>query len=371
MRFTLYSIYRILCVLAILFFSEQMLAQEKGAVKGSVVELAGKGGGIPGVNIYLEGTTLGTQTDSLGRFQLKNIPFGRYKIVASMVGYTPYIEFLDVDKQVKNLSVRLAEDTKTLDEIRVVATRDKVWERQMKTFERIFLGESYNKKQVKIRNREAVDFTQTDELLVATANSPLVIENQTLGYTITYELDRLEVSKSLTSFRGLARYELNQPMDKKQADKWEENRKEAYLGSLTHFLKSMMEGRLEDAGFQAYLLKPGMQNLSAGRRGYFYDVSTNRHFPFAPFQYIKHIKDTELYLLDISNAIELVYSKKRVTRPVFIDAPYPYTVLIPKGLVVINAMGNLQDPFTLELRGEMGRAGMAELLPMEYELSAN
>ena len=371
MRFTWISLNRLFWVCAILLFSEQMSAQDRGSVKGSVVEVAGKGGVIPGVNIYLEGTTLGTQTDSLGRFQLKNIPFGRYKIVASMVGFTPYIEFLDVDKQVKNLSIKLAEDTKTLDEIRVVATRDKVWERQMKTFERIFLGENYNKKQVIIRNREAVDFTQTDEVLVAKANSPLVIENQTLGYTITYELDRLEVSKSLTSFRGLARYELNPPANKKQAEKWEENRKEAYLGSLTHFLKSMMEGRLEEAGFQAYLLKPGMQNLSAGRRGYFYDVSTNRHFPFAPFQYIKHIKDTELYLLDISNAIELVYSKKRVSRPVFMDAPYPYTILIPKGLVVINAMGNLQDPFTLELRGEMGRAGMAELLPMDYELPPN
>jgi uncharacterized phage-like protein YoqJ len=346
-------------MLAIFLFSLQISAQDRGSVKGSVVEFAGKGGGIPGVNIYLEGTTLGTQTDSLGRFQLRNIPFGRYKIVASMVGYTPFIDFLDVDKQAKNLAIRLAEDTKTLDEIRVVATRDKVWEKHMKTFERIFLGESYNKKLVKIRNREAVDFMQTDELLVATASSPLVIENQTLGYTITYELDRLEVSKRLTSFRGLARFELNQPVDKKQAEKWEENRKDAYLGSLSHFLKSMMEGRLEDAGFQA------------GRRGYFYDVSTNRHFPFAPFQYIKRIKDTELFLLDISNAIELVYSKKRVTRPVFMDAPYPYTILVPKGLVVFNAMGNLQDPFSLELRGEMGRVGMAELLPMDYELPAN
>lgn len=365
------SVCRLSWMLAIFLFSLQISAQDRGSVKGSVVEFTGKGGGIPGVNIYLEGTTLGTQTDSLGRFQLRNIPFGRYKIVASMVGYTPFIDFLDVDKQAKNLAIRLAEDTKTLDEIRVVATRDKVWEKHMKTFERIFLGESYNKKLVKIRNREAVDFMQTDELLVATASSPLVIENQTLGYTITYELDRLEVSKRLTSFRGLARFELNQPVDKKQAEKWEENRKDAYLGSLSHFLKSMMEGRLEDAGFQAYVLKPGMQDLSAGRRGYFYDVSTNRHFPFAPFQYIKRIKDTELFLLDISNAIELVYSKKRVTRPVFMDAPYPYTILVPKGLVVFNAMGNLQDPFSLELRGEMGRVGMAELLPMDYELPAN
>lgn len=355
----------------LLIFSGRICAQEKGSVQGKVVELGGKQIALPGVNIYLEGSTMGTQTDSLGRFHLRNIPFGRYKIVASMVGYKPSIEILDVDKQAKNLSIQLEEDAKTLDEIRVVSRRDKVWEKQMKTFERIFLGESYNKKQVKIRNREAVDFEQTDDLLIATASSPLVVENQTLGYTITYELDRLEVSKVLTSFRGLARFEVNKPTDNKQAVQWDENRQDAYMGSLSHFLKSMMEGRLEDAGFQSYMLKPGMQDLSAGRRGYFYDVSTNRHFPFAPFQYIKHIKDTELYLLDISNAIELVYTKKRVSRPVFMDAPYPYTILVPKGLVVINSMGNLQDPFSLELRGEMGKMGMAELLPMDYELPAN
>ena len=89
----------------LLIFSGRICAQEKGAVQGKVVELGGKQIAIPGVNIYLEGSTMGTQTDSLGRFHLRNIPFGRYKIVASMVGYKPSIEILDVDKQKWNESL--------------------------------------------------------------------------------------------------------------------------------------------------------------------------------------------------------------------------------------------------------------------------
>jgi hypothetical protein len=131
-------------------------------------------------------------------------------------------------------------------------------------------------------------------------------------------------------------------------------------------LKALFEDNLEAEGFNAYLLKPGIQNTSAGRKGVFYDISTNRHFPFKPAELIKPYQVSDLYILDTQNAIELVYNQRRVLRPVFPDAPYPYTILIPKGLVLISPSGNLLDPFSLEMRGDMGRIGMAELLPLDY-----
>ena len=350
-------------LLLCLLLSFSVFSQEKFRVSG-IVKDAKTFEVIPGASVYLEGTTIGTQADSLGRFSLKNIAQGRYQLVSSFVGYKPVIQFIDINRQAKELVILLEEDNQTLAEVRVVAGRDKTWEKGLRKFERAFLGDTYSKKEVRILNKEVLNFDTDDDRFLATAIAPLVIENLSLGYRITYTLDRLEQTKDLTSFRGLGRYEILLASDVKQQNRWDDNRKEAYLGSLSHFLKALVENRLEAEGYNAFLLKPGA--LQMGRKGYFYDVSNNRHFAFQTAELIKPYKQTDLLILDTQNALELVYNQRRVTRPVFTDAPYPYTVLIPKGLVLLSRSGNLMDPFALEMRGDMGRIGMAELLPLDY-----
>lgn len=349
----------ILCIL----LSFSVFSQEKFRVSGTVKD-AKTLETIPGASVYLEGTTIGTQADSLGRFALKNIAEGRYQLVSSFVGYKPALQFIDINKLPKQLVILLEEDNQTLAEVRVIAGRDKGWEKGLRKFEHAFLGDSYNKKEVRILNKEVLNFETDDDRFLATALAPLVIENQSLGYRITYTLDRLEQTNDLTSFRGLGRYEFLTASDVKQQKRWDANRKEAYLGSLAHFLKALVENRLEAEGYNAYLLQPGA--LQMGRKGYFYDVSTNRHFPFQATELIKPFNQTGLLLFDTQNAMELVYNQRRVTRPMYTDAPYPYTILIPKGRVLLSPNGNLMDPFSLEMRGDMGRIGMAELLPLDY-----
>jgi hypothetical protein len=352
-------------LICFLLLSFTVFSQEKYRISGSVKD-AKTGVGISGASIYLEGTTLGTQADSAGNYHVNRVAAGRYRLVASFVGYKPHIQFIEVRTESKVLNLTLEEDNQTLDEVRVSSTRDKTWEKQIRIFEKAFLGDSYNRKEVQILNKEVVNFEEDDDRLIAKAIAPLVIENQSLGYKITYTLDRLEKTRDLTSFRGLARYELIRSATPKQQRRWDENRKDAYLGSLSHFLKALFDNQLEAEGFNAYLLKPGLQNSTAGNRGFFFDISTNRHFPFQAIDIIKPYPQSDLYYLDTQNAIELVYNQRRVLRPVFPDAPYPYTILIPKGLVLLSAEGNLMDPFSLEMRGDMGRIGMAELLPLDY-----
>lgn len=55
-------------------------------VKGSVTDAA-DGSTIPGVNVVVKGTTVGTLTDIDGNFTL-NVPAGKEEISFSMVGYT-------------------------------------------------------------------------------------------------------------------------------------------------------------------------------------------------------------------------------------------------------------------------------------------
>ena len=64
---------------------------------------------------------IGSVTDSLGRFVIKNVPIGRHNIQASFVGYEPTIfrEILVTSSKEVSLNIPLKESIKELDEVMV------------------------------------------------------------------------------------------------------------------------------------------------------------------------------------------------------------------------------------------------------------
>ncbi|RZK31988.1 MAG: SusC/RagA family TonB-linked outer membrane protein, partial [Hymenobacter sp.] len=85
-----------------------------GPVTGQVTDE--KGEGLPGVNVVLRGSTLGTQTDADGRFTLADIPDNAV-LVFSFVGYASQ----EVPPNGRTtLSVQLLRDTKALSDVVVV-----------------------------------------------------------------------------------------------------------------------------------------------------------------------------------------------------------------------------------------------------------
>lgn len=48
------------------------------------------------VNVYLEKTKYGTQTDSLGFYRFRNLPPGRYKMVVSCLGYSKFVKEINI-----------------------------------------------------------------------------------------------------------------------------------------------------------------------------------------------------------------------------------------------------------------------------------
>ncbi len=58
----------------------------KGKIAGRVIDAETKEP-LPGVNVVLEGTTLGAATDVNGYYVITNIPPGTYTVVVSAVGY--------------------------------------------------------------------------------------------------------------------------------------------------------------------------------------------------------------------------------------------------------------------------------------------
>ncbi len=62
------------------------MAGVTGKIAGKIID-AENGEPLPGVNVIIEGTTMGAATDSKGEYFIINIPPGSYTIVATMMGY--------------------------------------------------------------------------------------------------------------------------------------------------------------------------------------------------------------------------------------------------------------------------------------------
>lgn len=85
-------------LLAFTLMSMTVNAQSRFAVSGFVYE-KGSRESLPGVNIYIPGTTLGTTTNSYGFYSL-TLPVGEYEVIFSFVGYQPRSFNLKLDKNI-------------------------------------------------------------------------------------------------------------------------------------------------------------------------------------------------------------------------------------------------------------------------------
>ena len=80
--------------LVLLFFSSASWAGTTGKLAGLVKDTQ-TGEALPGVAVQIVGTTIGAATNIEGEYFIINVPPGRYRIKASLVGYTP-VEVRDV-----------------------------------------------------------------------------------------------------------------------------------------------------------------------------------------------------------------------------------------------------------------------------------
>lgn len=72
-------------LLSIFFLSIPLFAQS-GAIKGRIVD-AESGQVLPGANVYLEGTHIGTATDISGEYRIYNVNPGLYTLVVNYIGF--------------------------------------------------------------------------------------------------------------------------------------------------------------------------------------------------------------------------------------------------------------------------------------------
>jgi hypothetical protein len=158
---------------------------------------------ISWATVYLEGTTIGTTTDAQGKFNLTVKDKVFTNLIISCVGY----ESATIENPFDNLPeiIYLKEKDYSLDEV-VVSKKQKFSRKQkLRAFHEQFLGMSEFAKSCRILNEDSImlRFDDNENVLYATANVPIEIENIALAYKIKYELAKfalyLKSDKSLYS----------------------------------------------------------------------------------------------------------------------------------------------------------------------------
>ena len=211
-------------------------------------------------SVFFSNTSVGTVTDSAGRFTIYNAPSGKYDLVVSYVGYETAVQTIETDKQTSPLTIYLKLKPKELDNVVIEPFEKDNWQKWGTFFTERFLGLTANATQCKIVNYKAIQFRyyKKSKRLIAFSNEPLRIDNHALGYRITYQLENFEYnfSTQMQLYQGYPLFEeTTAKEDSKKLRNWEANRANAYEGSVMHFMRSLYRNQLIENGFEVRFLK--------------------------------------------------------------------------------------------------------------------
>ena len=223
-------------------------------IKGKVINQS-TGTPIAGSSVFISNTSKGTSTNNEGNFELNNVPAGKHELVISSIGFeTTLFSFSDNDLPLQ-LKVEMKIKVKELANVTVEPWVEEGWDKWGRTFIENFIGSTPNAARCRILNAQVIKFRyyKNSRRVVAYADEPLQIDNKGLGYRITYQLENFEVNfqERQTVFVGYSLFE-EQEKDKKS---WERRRKQAYYGSMLHFMRSLYRDSLIESGFQVRRMK--------------------------------------------------------------------------------------------------------------------
>jgi hypothetical protein len=234
------------------------------ALRGKVLT-ADSSGPVAGASVFISNTSLGAVAGSHGEFEMAKIPEGRFDLVVSAIGFETYVRSLQAAELPGNLLIYLRPKAKELEDVIVRSYEKDGWKKWGRVFVETLIGTSTYALRCKLKNKEAVKFVfnKKRDLLLAYASEALTLENPGLGYELSYRLVefRYDFREGLFSFEGYPLFAEMQPKNKRQAKRWQQNRNDAYSGSLMHFMRAVYRNKISETGFGVKALKkiPGTE----------------------------------------------------------------------------------------------------------------
>lgn len=115
------SIVSVLCVVIFFLGSNSVYAQGSGSISGTVTDKT-TGEALPGVNVFLEGTSIGSATNVEGQYIIHQISAGEYKLIARYIGYKDQSITVTVEANKKSeIKIELEYAATEIEEIAITA----------------------------------------------------------------------------------------------------------------------------------------------------------------------------------------------------------------------------------------------------------
>lgn len=340
-----------------------VLAQT-GVIKGKVSDRENLKP-LPFASVYINYTTYGTTTNTDGTYVLDHLPTGEQELVVSFVGYRSYHARINVNDSIPTvLNITLQPETTQLHEVQVNSAKDEDWKRHYQEFLRLFFGKSPYAPSCKIYNPWVLEFKdESNGDLTATATAPLVIENEALGYNITYQLTDFRAGLLSYIITGYVHFREMASNDTTLLSFWRKNRTDAYKGSYRQLFKAMTDSCVTQSGFILYKDVSGMKPLVRDAE---FPLNLDKNIvPYAA----EVIPDSvsSLYTIRLPSRIEIHYAFKETQTSIYKSINNPISWIETRGgSIKVNKNGIVQNPDKMYVLGAMSDSRIAEILPYDY-----
>jgi len=316
---------------------------------------------VSDVYIYLDGTSINTITNSLGKFELKSKSVINTKLVLHHLSY----ETLLIDRPFEGVpdTLFIKGKVNTIREVTITADQF-TREQKMKAFREQFLGMSRAGRLCTIVNEDDIHLKvdmQTRRLF-ASSDKPIVVVNNYLGYTTTFILIdfwiqygvavvKLDNDYVNSSFFSVVSLFTDMTADNRRIKRRRDN---VYERSSNHFFKSFANDALKDNNFMVF----------------------NKSFPVDYRQYFA-VKDTLSQKMisiipdtDINRELSF-YTGPKLTG--FISVLYRRNVrsdiYFTTDSFLVDRYGNNDQIDKILFSGQMGENRAGDMLPIDYELN--
>jgi hypothetical protein len=353
-------------------------AQPRLSISGTVADE--KNDIVKGATVFISGTQLITATDDKGQFGFYGLNAGTYQGVVKLMGYAPFTLNIMIRQKVNDVKISLKVNPFVLKEVVIGSDRDR--SNKYDLFKDNFLGTTKNGRHCRMLNPEilTLKYNRKKNVLEATSDDFLIIENAELGYRIKYLLKAFEYhyNTGIANYDGEASFEDMEGADGLKQE-WKKSRLKAYKGSLMHFLRAiyvskdnaLKEGFLTNTVFEE-TGKP-CEHLNARMNRVLVDPRQ------VGFDSLVTVIDTSFVSLNFHGGLFTVYYPKavakvkailtggnggKVWKPFVNDASILQMALKE---AVIDSRGNFTNYHAFLIRGSWGEKRVGDQLPFEYQ----
>lgn len=338
-------------IIILLLFPVLVLSQN---IKGKITNSNNEP--IVGASVYLDGTTIGTSSDSEGLFEITAKSKYNTLLIVRFLGYEDIIVSNPYEKDFHTfVLVPKANEIETVLIVKDGFTR----KQKLQLFREQFLGVTKYGRACKILNEDAIDFNYDlkNFIFTATSSEPIKIENPQLGYLIEFDLHDFYVKfnfKTIKSihliqsmYLGTVRY-----TDLGSNEKIIKSRNDVYFGSSMHFFKSIIDNSWSSKNF---LLYEGKFSVNANH--YFKVLETDGSYQITVSPTIKPEVNLGAIKSDGFYAdFGLLYDKNRQSRVIFKTRTF-----------FIDNFGNNTHRDQIIFGGDIGQQKVGNTLPLNFE----